>query len=747
MILRLLIGFLLNIFFIYFSYANVISKIDISGNKRISDETIKVFVDFKIGDEINIIKIDEILKNLYETKFFKDVNVVNKNDILIINVVENPIIQEINFNGIEAEKILDEIKKNLFLKNRSSYNLIDLEYDKRKIISNLKNLGYYFSSLDVYVEDLNDNKVNINININLGEKAKISKISFIGNKFFKDNKLRNLILSEEYRFWKFISGKKYLNESMIEFDKRLLKNYFLNNGFYNVEIFSSFAKILDSEKNSFELIFNIDAGKKVYFDELNLELPDDYNPENFKKLQKTLKNLEGELYSINAIEKIIESIDVIALNDQYESIDINVNEKLVADKLSINFTIEETKKFLVKNINIFGNNVTQESVIRNQFDLDEGDTFNNILLNKTINNLKSLNFFKSVSSEIIDSENNEKTINIEVEEKATGEIFASAGVGTSGTTIGFGVSENNFLGKGIKLSSDISLSSEAIKGSFSVSNPNFMNSDKLVYTSLEATEIDKLSSFGYKSSKNSFSLGTKFEYFDDFSLGVATKNIYENIETSSNASAQLKKQDGDYLDSLLDLNFDYDKRNQKFRPSKGFRSVYNLSAPIISETNTLSNTYNYKYFAELFNENISTFGFFFGSANSITNEDVKLTERLSLPARNLRGFEYGRIGPKDKNDFIGGNYASSLNLSSTLPFILPESQSTDFLVFFDMGNVWGVDYDSSIDKNNNKIRSSTGIGVDWLTPVGPLNFSFAKPITKADSDKTESFRFNLGTTF
>jgi outer membrane protein insertion porin family len=747
MIFRLLIGFLLNIFFVYFSYANVISKIDISGNKRISDETIKVFVDFEIGDEINIIKIDEILKNLYETKFFKDVNVANKNDVLIINVVENPIIQEINYNGIEAEKILDEIKKNLFLKNRSSYNLIDLEYDKRKIISNLKNLGYYFSSLDVYVEDLNDNKVNINFNINLGEKAKISKISFIGNKFFKDNKLRSLILSEEYRFWKFISGKKYLNESMIEFDKRLLKNYFLNNGFYKVEIFSSFAKILDSEKNSFELIFNIDAGKRVYFDELNFEIPDDYNPENFKKLQKTLNNLEGELYSINAIEKIIESIDVIALNDQYESIDINVNEILAEDKLSINFTIEETKKFLVKNINIFGNNVTQESVIRNQFDLDEGDPFNNILLNKTINNLKSLNFFKSVSSEIIDSENNEKIINIEVEEKATGEIFASAGVGTSGTTIGFGVSENNFLGKGIKLSSDISLSTEAIKGSFSVSNPNFMNSDKLVYTSLEVAEIDKLSSFGYKSSKNSFSLGTKFEYFDDFSLGVATKNIYENIETSSNASTQLKKQDGDYLDSLLDLSFDYDKRNQKFRPSKGFRSVYNISAPIISETNTLSNTYNYKYFAELFNENISTFGIFFGSANSITNEDVKLTERLYLPARNLRGFEFGRIGPKDKNDFVGGNYASSLNFSSTLPFILPESQNTDFLVFFDMGNVWGVDYDSSIDKNNNKIRSATGIGVDWLTPVGPLNFSFAKPITKADSDKTESFRFNLGTTF
>ena len=150
---------------------------------------------------------------------------------------------------------------------------------------------------------------------------------------------------------------------------------------------------------------------------------------------------------------------------------------------------------------------------------------------------------------------------------------------------------------------------------------------------------------------------------------------------------------------------------------------------------------------ELFNENISTLGFYANTANSLTDDDVKITERVFIPQNNLRGFEYGKIGPKDNNDYIGGNYASTINFTSTLPFILQEAQNTEFMFFIDAGNVWGVDYDSSLEKDKNKIRSSTGLGVDWFTPIGPLSFSLSKPISKADTDKTESFRFNLGTTF
>ncbi len=730
---------------ISYSFSEIIKKFDFKGNKRISSETIKVFIPFKIDDEINENDINLILKNLYETNFFKNVEVKIDNNIVLVTVEENPIIQNISYNGIKAQKIRDPVLKNLKLKERSSYNQILLKNDKEKIILILKELGYYFSEVDVFVEELDDNKVNVNFDIDLGEKAKIKKISFLGDKIYKDRKLRRVILSEEYKPWKFISGKKFLNENLIQFDTRLLKNFYLNRGFFNIKINTSFAKLI--RENEFELIFNIDAGKKVYFDDLSLNLPIDYDKKNFEKLSQVFLELKGETYSINSLNKILKQIDIIALNEQYESIKINVKENLVDNRLNLEFKIEETEKFFVERINIFGNNVTQESVIRNQFELDEGDPFNEILNNKSVNNLKNLNFFKNVSNEVIEgSSDGQKILNFIIEEKPTGEISASAGVGTSGSSIGASVKENNFLGRGIGLNSSLTLSEDTIRGLFSVKNPNFLDTDKSVYASIESLETDKLTDYGYKTSKSGFAFGTGFEYYDDFRLSLGTTNFYEKIETSSKASTRQKKQEGDYWDSFLKFDFDYDKRNQKFQTSDGFRSFYSLDVPVISETNSLKNVYTYKYFAELYEENISTISLYLSSVNSISSDDVKLSERLNVPSSRLRGFKFGRVGPKDGDDYIGGNYVTTLNFSSTLPQILENSQNTDFLLFLDIANVWGVDYDSSI-QDSNEIRSAAGIAVDWFTPIGPLNFSLTQPISKASSDETESFRFNLGTTF
>ena len=734
-----------NITFLSKSFSIIIKKIEIFGNERIPNETIQMFSSVSIDDEVNNEKLNFILKQLYETGFFKDVNVKLDKDILKISLIENPIIENITFDGIKAKKIKDPITKNLKLKNRSSYNIIDLNYDKEKIISSLKELGYYFSNIEVFVKELENNKVNIKYLINLGDRAKIKKISFVGKKIFKDRKLRGVILSEEYKFWKFISGKKFLNESMIEFDNRLLTNFYLNKGFYQVKVNTSFAKLI--EDNEFELIYNIDAGPKYYFGELKLNLPIDYDKSNFENLEKLLSKLKNEPYSINSIENILEEIDILALYEQYESVDVKVIENIVNNKLNLTFNIIESEKFFVERINIFGNNVTQESVIRNQFELDEGDPYNEILKNQTINNMKNLNFFKNIKSNVRDGSGyNQKIIDITVEEKPTGEITASAGVGTSGKSIGFGVTENNFLGRGIGLNSNITLSTETLKGMIAVDNPNFLNSDKSIYASLEASETDKLTDYGYKTNKTGFSFGTNFEYLDDFKLGVSSSNYHEKIETDATASTNMKKQAGNYFDSFANLKFDYDKRNQKFQTSDGFRSTYYLGMPIISDTNTLKNAYDYKYYTELYDENITTLSLYMSAANSLTNKDVKLSERLNVPSSRLRGFEYGKIGPKDGADYIGGNYVSALNLSSTLPNFLENAQNTDFLVFIDAANVWGVDYDSSIDESN-KIRSSYGIAVDWFTPIGPLSFSLSQTLSKASSDQTESFRFDLGTTF
>ena len=739
------------LFLIFFSFistpwlrAEVIEKIDIEGNQRISSETIKMFAGVSVSDDLSESDLNEILKKLYNTNFFDLVSVKILKNKLLIKVKENPIIQNITFEGIKSSKILDELRKSVVLKSRSSFSEFLLNKDRIKIQNYLKEKGYYFSKIEISKEDLGDNKINLFYNITLGEKARIKKISFIGDKIFKDKKLKGVILTEEYKPWKFLSGRKYLNEAIIKYDERLLKNFYLNKGYYDVVVNSSFAKITNDQ--SFELTFNIEANSKIFFGDLKIELPNDFSKSNYQEVEKFFKKLENEPYSINRIENIVEKIETITTNEQYESIKASINEKIVLNKININFKIEETEKFYIERINIFGNNITRESVIRNQIEIDEGDPFNQILYAKSLNNIKALNFFESVNGEIIDgNEFNTKIINIEINEKATGEIFAGVGTGTDGSNFSFGIKENNYLGRGVKVDSNLNVSEEKLKGKFLVSNPNYKNSDKNLDLSLEVTSIDRLATSGYKTNVTGFGIGTNFEYLDDLRFGLSTRNSIEKISVDSSASTKQKKQDGSYFDSFIGLDFFYDKRNQKYQTTSGFFSNYNVNLPILSDTNTLTNSYNYKIFKELYENNVSTFSFLFKGASSLTGDDIKLSERLYIPGRKLRGFESGKIGPKDGSDYIGGNYVSSINATTTLPILMENVQNVDIVMFADAANIWGVDYDSSLD--NSGIRSSIGIGLDWLTPVGPLTFSFAQPITKEPSDIEERFRFNIGTSF
>jgi len=741
-----LLSFLLNfLVFSSFSFSEIIKKIEITGNNRISDETILMFSKVDTGQSVKNNKINQILKDLYNSNFFNNVSVKIEKNILFIKVDEAPLIKEIKITGVKAEKFKKIIKDSLILKPRGSFNDFLLAKEITIIRSQLKSAGYYFTTIDPFIELLDDNMVSIDYKIDLGEKSKIGKISFIGDKIYKDSKLKSVIVSEEYKFWKFISGKKFLKEEIIEIDKRLLKNFYLNKGFYNVKINTSFAKLIN--KNEFELIFNIIPNQKIYFGDMNFILPDDFDEKNYKDLNKLLVDLKGEPYSIYSVDKILDEIDLITTNEEFKSSNAFAQQNIVSDKLNIDFVIEEGETFFIERINIFGNNVTRESVIRNQLEIDEGDPYNEILAKKSVNNIKNLNFFKTIRTDVVNGKNqNSKIINYKVEEKPTGEITAGAGVGTEGGSFSFGVKENNYLGKGLSVNADATISTDSLKGNFSITNPNYNNSDKSVFVNIKAEEIDKLKDFGYKTNKTGFSLGTKFEYLKDFNLGLSTSSFLEKMETDSTASASQQKQAGNYWDTFLKFNFDYDKRNQKFKTTDGFRSYYSIDVPLISDTNTLTNSYDYKVFNEFYENNITTFSISLSSANSISDEDIKLSERLFIPSRKLRGFESGKVGPKDGEDHIGGNYLTTFNAQTNVPKIFENAQNLDAVIFFDMASLWGVDYDSSLD-DGGKLRSSFGIGVDWFTVVGPLNFSLTEVITKEDTDITESFRFNLGTTF
>jgi len=744
--LKFFFQFILFSFFLVFSaYSKNYENIIVNGNERISNETILVFSEIQDNKDLDENSINEILKNLYKSGFFKDITVKIENNNLIIDVLENPIIQTVFIKGIKRKKTEESLYEVISLKNRSSYNSALIKKDEIVILNFLKDMGYYFSNITSSYKDLGDNKIDLLYDIELGKKSKISKISFIGDKKFKDNTLKNVILSEEYRFWKFISGKKYLNEDLINYDKRLLNNFYKNKGFFNVFIESSFANYLGNDE--FEIVYNISPGKKIYFNEFELNLPNDYEPDNFAHLNKVFKKLKGKYYSLNAINEILDEIDKIALEEQFEFLKSTVEENFKDNLINLTFNISESEKFYVEKINIFGNNITREDVIRNNLIVDEGDAFNELLQNKTLNNLRSLNFFSSVKSEIIDSDyENKKIINITVEEKATGEIMAGAGIGTDGGTVAFGVSENNFLGRGIEFSSDISLGADTLKGIISLNNPNYKGSNRSLNGSIESRIVDQLKNFGYKSNKTGFSVGSGFEFYDDLYWNTGISTFVEKLETDSSASASMKKQEGSYFDILFNQTFIYDKRNQKYKTSEGYISSLRQNIPLISESYTLTNAYNYKVYNEWLDENVFSFGFFAKNTNSLSGKNVKLSDRLYLPSSKLRGFEAGKIGPKDGADYIGGNYATSINVATTLPQIMPNFQNLDISIFFDAANVWGIDYNSSLE-DGSKIRSSAGVAIDFFTMIGPLSFSLTEPITKSKNDLTESFRFNLGTTF
>ena len=737
------------IFFFFLSFVNAetLKNFEISGNKRISDQTIIIFSEIKINEEITKTKLDEVIKRLYKTSFFRDINLSFENQTLFLKVEENPIIEKLEITGIKKQSLVEFIKNKLQLAEMKSFDQNLLSSDINLIYNILKTNGYYFAKISS-AKNLDEtlNTLNLKIDVELGEKAKIKKIVFLGEKIFKEKRLKEVIVSQEHKFWKFISRNVYINEELINLDKRLLKNYFKNNGYFNVKIENSFVEF---DKNSnFNLIFNITPGKKYFFNNFFLNLPSNYDSKLFENITKKFSKLKGDTYSLIKVNDFLDDINNIALSRQYEFINATIEETINGDKIDFNINISESDKFYVEKINITGNYSTLEEVIRNNLIIDEGDPFNEILFNKSVNNIQSLGIFKKVKTDIKDGSNDSfKEIDINVEERPTGEISVTAGFGTTGETIGAGIKENNFLGKGINLNTNFEVTSDSIKGQFIYAKPNFNYSDNTLFTSIKSSTSDFLTDSGYKTSEIGFSLGTRFEQFQNIFLSPEIDFLIEDLETTSDASNILKKQDGSYTDLYFNYSINQDLRDKKFRTEDGYVTTFSQELPLVSDNSEISNAFeitNYKKLSST-SDMVGKVSFF-GKTITGLSDDVRISKRLTVPSYKLRGFQRGKIGPVDNNDYVGGNHVSSLNLSATLPTLVQGLDNLDVGVFFDAANVWGVDYDSSID-DKSAVRSSAGVALNLMTPIGPLSFSFANALSKASSDKTETFRFNLGTQF
>ena len=743
MIKKLYITIFLFLFFMLNVSAEIVKKIEVNGNKRVSAETIKIYGKIKLNENYAEKDINEVLQNLNSTNFFQDININLSNNTLIINVKEYPTVNQLILLGEKSNKIKEQISKLISTKKKRPFISSLLKKDVEIIKSLYSSIGYNFAKIGTRVKNIDENNLDIIFDIERGNKTVISSINFIGDKKIRERKLKSIIASEEHKFWKVISKNSNFNRDLISLDKRLLTNYYRSIGFKDVEVTSSFVNL--SDKGNLELTYSIEAGTRYRINKISTKVDNVFDKQLFSPLNKIYKDIAGEYYSPFKIKDILDEVELIVEKNNLQFVEQSVSEKKEGNNINLTFNIYEGEKFLVERINILGNNITDEAVIRGELTIDEGDPFTDLAIQKSVAEIQQRNIFKNVNYEVLNSSENKKIVNITVEEKPTGEISAGAGIGTSGSTFAINIQENNWLGEGKNVGLDLEVTSESIIGTFSYNNPNYDFLGNSIYYAASSQRNDK-PSLGYENTVQSFDISTTFEQYKDTFTSLGLHASYDDLKTDDTASDNLKKQHGSFVDLSGKYGVRRDNRDRVFNPTKGSVISFGQSLPLTADKPYIQNTLNGSFYKSFSDDIVGSTKIFISSIDGLDNEDVRLSKRIGLSSRKLRGFERNKIGPKDGDDYVGGNYAAALNFETNLPNLLPDKSNVDVSLFLDFGNVWGVDYDSSLD-DSNKIRSTTGLGASWLSPIGPMTFTLSQNLSKASTDVTESFNFNLGTTF
>jgi len=724
-----------------------IKQVKVLGNKRVSSNTIEALVDKKIT-QIDSIYINNLTRKIYNTEFFTNVKISYDTNILSISVEENPIVNFFYINGITGSD-LDEVNKIVSLKENSIFSVSKLKKDVEDVKEYYKLSGYFFSVVEPEVIKIDDNQINLILNINKNKISRIKNIYFIGDKYFSSSQLLDIISSAEDKWWSFFSNSA-LNEDRVEVDKKLLKLFYKSKSFYDVQIESALANL--DKNNNFTLTYSINSGKKYKFGNIEIKTETltlkDSNILDIKNISEII--IKDKMYSPSLISAVEKKINIYLDNKKLANIEIDLEEiKKADDIIDLAIKLNSLKNTLIGKINIYGNSITEEKVIRDNLVISEGDILNISKVKKSLDNINSKNIFRKADYKISDSDlqKNSKDLNLYVKEQPTGSLSAGVGYGSNGALLEGSINERNFLGKGIDLNFTGRLATEKVSGVFSYIDPNFKNSEKEL-ANYFYSESDDYNNAGFTSKRIGDRLGTRYELFEDVYLKPFVAFQFDRLETNANASTLLRSRDGNFTTSTLGFNLLADFRNSKTLPSSGSLLFFDQSyATLISDIPTIQTSVGSTFFQELINEKfIGSAKLKFSNVTALDNKDVKLSDRIFASTSDLRGFESRGVGPIDSGSHVGGNYLAVLNFKSSFPNPIPENFRPNTYLFYDIGNVWGADY-SDIISGSSKLRSSTGLALDVVSPIGPLSFTYSIPLSKATTDKEQRFLFNIGSSF
>ena len=740
-----------------FSQEDTISSIIVDGNKRITSETIIAISKIEKGALYSPSQLNSALQLIKKSTFFKTATVSFVNNILTINVVENPTINTINFEGNSTLKD-ENLSELIFSKERQTLSISKTEKDSDVIASAYADTGRISASITPKIVELSDNRVDLIFEIIEGRITEVEKITFTGNRIFSDFRLKGVISTKQAGiFRRFINSDTYA-EDKLNYDTELLQNFYINKGYIDFELDSSVG--LTRKKDAFLINHSIKEGQQYKYSEINFDISDvNIDKKSLIKLNR-IKN--GSVFDRRRIPKLLEEIDIFLTKNGINFIEpipiINRNDTELT--MDVTIQLQKTKKIFVERIEVEGNSTTIDEVIRLQFDFAEGDPFNRRKILNAVDRIRGLGFFSNVETSTREGSSPEKIIiEVKLTEKPTGSLGIGAGFNSSdGSVFTFNINERNFLGKGQTIQLDLSSSKIEKELSVGLEDPSFLGRNLLAGISFGQKTITPAAT-PIKTDKQFFAPKIGFPLSRDSNLTLSYRLDQDKVKlTYENAvmSPLIKSDVGNKTKSAVLLTYNLDKTNSVVSPTAG----YNLR--IIQEINGLGgnvsfskSSFDVKTYKTLLRDDIVLSSGL--SSGVILGSDAAITNRFFLGGDQLKGFRNQGIGPIDNTfsgsdangDPLGGKMFASISLEASFPIGVPEEYSIFGGIFLDAGSVWGLDNTQSTGTVDDsfKIRSAAGVSLFWDTVIGPLRFNFSRPIKREKYDVIENFRFTVDTRF
>ena len=737
-----------------------IADIRVEGNQRIEEGTIKSYMVSQPGESFDTERLDRSLKALYATGLFSDVSIRRDGATLVVRVSENPIINRIVFEG--NKKLTDEqLRTAVQLRSRAVFTPALAQLDRQKILDEYAKKGRFGARVEPKIIQLDQNRVDLVYEINDGASTYVSRIAFVGNKAFSESRLKEIVGSREEAFWRFLSSSDSYDPERVNFDKELLRRFYLRNGYADIEITTANAE-LSPDRSAFFLTYTINEGERYRVGDI--------------KVKSTLRNLDGDVlqksvlqgkgdwYDGDAVEKTVTALNEEVQNRGYAFVDVKpqISRDKVKKTVDLVFDVGEGPRVYVERIDISGNVRTKDSVIRREFRLAEGDAFNAALVRRSRQRLDDLGYFTSVQVASAPGSTPDKAvINTTVEEKATGELTIGGGYSSdAGALANVGLRERNFIGTGVDAGITGVLAQKRTQLDLSVTDPYFLNRNLVGSANVFIVQNNNQNIAQYNERRVGFSASIGYEFSEHlrqaWTYSLVQRRVYN---VAQEASIYVKDESGTSMLSQIGQTLSLDYRDSRVDPRSGFivRGGTDF-AGVGGNVHYIRAKIDGNYYIPL--ESLTgdpEWGIVLsaGSGYLFTLDDrERIIDRFFLGGDNLRGFQSGGAGPHAINggDSLGGRFIWTQSTELRFPLPLSPDLGLTGRVFADVGSLSGLSTKTRSGQtiavaNDSSPRLGAGVGISWRTPFGLINLDIAPVVVKKHYDQAQFFRFGFGTRF